>query len=139
VVLVRQRGDAGQVLPSRNSRLAPPPVEMWVILSATPALWSAATESPPPTMVMASSLAATQLGDGVGARWRRARARRRPWGRSRRWCGVGDLGGEELDGLGADVERHHLGGEGAGAGEDLGLGVGGELVGEARGRRAAGT
>ncbi len=27
----------GSFLPSRNSRLAPPPVEMWVILSATPA------------------------------------------------------------------------------------------------------
>ena len=44
--------------------------------------------------------------------------------------GVGDLGGEELDGLGADVEGHEVGREGAVAGEDLGFGVGGELVGE---------
>ena len=44
--------------------------------------------------------------------------------------GVGDLFGEESDGLGADVEGHEVGGEGAGAGEDLGFGVGGELVGE---------
>ena len=28
----------GRILPSRNSRQAPPPVEMWVILSATPEL-----------------------------------------------------------------------------------------------------
>src|SRR6202050_3384976 len=49
----------GSFLPSKNSRDAPPPVEMWVILSATPAAWTAATESPPPTMEMAPTLSAT--------------------------------------------------------------------------------
>ena len=44
--------------------------------------------------------------------------------------GVGDLCGEELDGLGADVEGHEFCGEGTVAGEDLRFGVGGELVGE---------
>ena len=38
----------GSSLPSRNSREAPPPVEMCVILSAKPSLVTAATESPPP-------------------------------------------------------------------------------------------
>src|ERR1039458_3825784 len=51
----------GSFLPSRNSRLAPPPVEMWVILSATPAWLMAETESPPPMMEMAVLLAATAL------------------------------------------------------------------------------
>ena len=32
-----------------NSRLAPPPVEMWLIRAATPASFTARTESPPPT------------------------------------------------------------------------------------------
>src|ERR1700691_5410642 len=49
----------GSFLPSKNSRDAPPPVEMWVILSATPAAWTAATESPPPTMEVAPPLSAT--------------------------------------------------------------------------------
>src|SRR5690606_37666765 len=47
----------GSSLPSRNSSDAPPPVEMWVILSATPARSTAATESPPPTMVVACASA----------------------------------------------------------------------------------
>src|SRR6185437_5477618 len=37
----------GSSLPSRNSRLAPPPVEMCEMRSATPAACTAATESPP--------------------------------------------------------------------------------------------
>src|SRR3977135_842608 len=40
----------GSFLPSRNSSEAPPPVEMWVILSATPAWRTAETEAPPPAM-----------------------------------------------------------------------------------------
>src|SRR5258708_40012147 len=40
----------GNFFPSRNSREAPPPVEMCEILSATPAARTAATESPPPTI-----------------------------------------------------------------------------------------
>jgi hypothetical protein len=43
----------GRTLPSRSSREAPPPVEMWLILSARPAASTAATESPPPMMVVA--------------------------------------------------------------------------------------
>jgi len=43
----------GRVLPSRNSREAPPPVETWVILSASLNLLTAATLSPPPTTVIA--------------------------------------------------------------------------------------
>ena len=39
-------------LPSRSSREAPPPVEMWLIFSAKPAFSTAATESPPPMIVM---------------------------------------------------------------------------------------
>src|ERR1700674_5357158 len=49
----------GSFLPSRNSSDAPPPVEMWVILSATPAALTAATESPPPTIVVAPAFSAT--------------------------------------------------------------------------------
>ena len=41
----------GSSFPSRNSREAPPPVEIWVILSARPRRCTAATLSPPPTMV----------------------------------------------------------------------------------------
>ena len=40
-------------MPSRNSREAPPPVETWLILSARWNLFTAATESPPPTTVIA--------------------------------------------------------------------------------------
>src|SRR5207344_758642 len=42
----------GSVRPARNSSDAPPPVEMCVILSATPAFVTAATESPPPMIVV---------------------------------------------------------------------------------------
>src|ERR1700678_3353311 len=49
----------GNFLPARNSSEAPPPVEMWVILSATPAALTAATESPPPTIDVAPGLSAT--------------------------------------------------------------------------------
>ncbi len=40
-----------------NSSEAPPPVEMWFILSATPAIFRAAMESPPPTTEKASDSA----------------------------------------------------------------------------------
>mmetsp|Transcript_16505 Transcript_16505/g.56403 ORF Transcript_16505/g.56403 Transcript_16505/m.56403 type:complete len:223 (+) Transcript_16505:30-698(+) len=45
----------GRTLPSSNSSEAPPPVEMWDIFPANPASSTAATESPPPMMVMASA------------------------------------------------------------------------------------
>src|SRR5436190_22870424 len=43
----------GSTLPSRNSRLAPPPVEQWVTLSATLNFFAAVAVSPPPTTVVA--------------------------------------------------------------------------------------
>src|SRR5215217_3385658 len=43
----------------RNSKVAPPPVEMWVIWSATPARVTAETESPPPTITVAPRCAAS--------------------------------------------------------------------------------
>lgn len=42
----------GSSLPSSNSKLAPPPVDMWLIDSATPTFSTAATESPPPIIVV---------------------------------------------------------------------------------------
>jgi len=41
----------GRVLPSRNSRLAPPPVLMWLNWPARPLWLTALTLSPPPTML----------------------------------------------------------------------------------------
>src|ERR1700752_4278884 len=49
----------GSFFPSRNSSDAPPPVEMCVILSATLAARTAATESPPPTIEVAPAFSAT--------------------------------------------------------------------------------
>src|SRR5687767_6636848 len=46
----------GRVLPSMNSSDAPPPVLTWVIFSVRPKPSTAATESPPPTMVTAPAL-----------------------------------------------------------------------------------
>src|SRR5690606_19384759 len=43
----------GNVLPSRNSSDAPPPVETWESRSANPASSSAAAVSPPPAIVVA--------------------------------------------------------------------------------------
>src|SRR5277367_1932540 len=48
----------GSLVPPRNSREAPPPVEMWEILLETPDWWTAATESPPPTMEVAPAVVA---------------------------------------------------------------------------------
>ncbi|KAH0461349.1 hypothetical protein IEQ34_008924 [Dendrobium chrysotoxum] len=38
--------------PSKSSKLAPPPVEIWLILSASIAFSTSATESPPPMIVV---------------------------------------------------------------------------------------
>src|SRR5207253_4061182 len=51
--LVVRASTPGSLRPPRNSRDAPPPVEMCEILSATPDWCTAATESPPPTMDVA--------------------------------------------------------------------------------------
>ena len=45
----------GNFFPSKNSSDAPPPVEMCVILSPNPAFSTAAPESPPPIIVVASN------------------------------------------------------------------------------------
>src|SRR5262249_57831487 len=42
----------GSVSPARNSSDAPPPVEIWVMRSATFAFFTAAIESPPPMIVV---------------------------------------------------------------------------------------
>ena len=47
----------GSSRPSRNSSDAPPPVEIWVIRSASPCWVTAATESPPPTTTVAPASA----------------------------------------------------------------------------------
>ena len=47
----------GSIFPSRTSRNAPPPVEIYEILSETPALLTAVTLSPPPTMLRQSDSA----------------------------------------------------------------------------------
>ena len=75
----------GSSRPSRNSSEAPPPVLMWVILSARPCWVIAATESPPPITTAAPSLGAVgeEPGDGLGAVRERAGSRTRPAGRSR--------------------------------------------------------
>ena len=44
----------GNSFPSKNSREAPPPVEICVILSPYPKIFTAAAESPPPMIVVAS-------------------------------------------------------------------------------------
>src|SRR5215203_6707825 len=43
----------GKVSPARNSRVAPPPVEMCEIFPSRPAWFTADTESPPPTIDVA--------------------------------------------------------------------------------------
>ena len=54
-------------MPSRNSREAPPPVEMWLILSPSPIWLTAAAESPPPMIVIASDLASASATASVPA------------------------------------------------------------------------
>ena len=56
----------GSSRPSRNSRVAPPPVEIWVNRAARPCCWIAATESPPPTTTVAP---ASQRAARKRARW----------------------------------------------------------------------
>ena len=75
----------GSSLPSRNSRLAPPPVEMCVKRSVDPSSSTAATESPPPTTTVAPSSAWPRgSAPSRACRRRRSAPRRRPAGRSRR-------------------------------------------------------
>src|SRR5262249_44736635 len=53
----RRTATPGSRRPSRNSRVAPPPVLTWVILSDSPAASIAAAASPPPTTLTASESA----------------------------------------------------------------------------------
>ena len=57
----------GSVCPPRNSSDAPPPVEMCVMRSATPALLTAATESPPPMIVVPFTSATARATPSVPA------------------------------------------------------------------------
>ena len=57
LIFVSQGYYPGSCFPSKNSSEAPPPVEMWVIFSAKPTCSTAAAESPPPTIVIASTSA----------------------------------------------------------------------------------
>ena len=83
---------------------APPPVEMWLIWSATPACWTAADRV---------AAADDAHGAGVGHRLRpRPRCRRRtapsrtrPWGRSRRWFWPRRSRRRRPAGSRADVQR----------------------------------
>ena len=74
----------GSFLPSRYSRRAPPPVEMWPnAASSKPSVRTAAAESPPPTTVRPSTSVSAWATARVPLGERR-RPRRRPSGRSRR-------------------------------------------------------
>src|SRR5215469_10546222 len=53
VFAVRSAATPGRSLPSIYSSVAPPPVDICVILSAKPSLCAAAAESPPPTTEIA--------------------------------------------------------------------------------------
>merc|ERR1719296_580019 len=55
IYLSARAATPGSTFPSRSSREAPPPVEMWLISPARPDCSQAATESPPPIMVIAPS------------------------------------------------------------------------------------
>src|SRR5450759_3575921 len=63
----RSAATPGSVLPSRNSMVAPPPVLIKPILSATPASWTAAARSPPPITVVALEAATARATSRVPA------------------------------------------------------------------------
>ena len=115
-------------LPSRNSREAPPPVEMWLILFCSPSCSMALALSPPPMTLLAPLLG--RLGDGLGDRLG-ALIERRDLEDAHRpvpddGLGVDDLLGELLGGHGTDV--HGLPGRVDVAHENPMLGAGLELA-----------
>src|ERR1700726_2551234 len=63
----RSAATPGRVLPSRNSMVAPPPVLIKPILSATPASWTAAARSPPPITAVALESATARATSRVPA------------------------------------------------------------------------
>src|SRR5690242_6384072 len=104
----------GRVLPSRNSREAPPPVETWLILSATPACRTAATATRPSGHRRADTDAAHPPTAPPGTRVRDGQRARRERGLfedahraipEHRLRGTDPLPKERLR-RGADVERH---------------------------------
>ena len=96
---------AGSSLPSRNSRNAPPPVEMYEILSSTPYFSIAASVSPPPAIenALESAIARASVFGAVAERVELEHADR-PVPDHR--AGLRDQRGVALRGLGADVEDH---------------------------------
>ena len=121
----------GSSLPSRYSRLAPPPVEMWPNWSSSNPSWrTAAAESPPPMTVSAPfSVTSTRAcGDGSRARGVRGHLERAHRAVPEHRLAVLELLGEEHAGLGPDVEAHPVGRDRSG-GDHLVVGVGRELRG----------
>jgi len=64
---VGEAATPGRVLPSRNSREAPPPVEMWVILSATAGLMDGGDGVSAADDGGGVGVGGYSVGDGVGA------------------------------------------------------------------------
>ena len=98
----------GSSLPSRNSRLAPPPVEMWPkAVSSKPSWRTAAAESPPPTTDSPStsvSAWATARVPSANAACLEHAHRAVPEDRLR----VRDRGRERLPDVGPDVEAERV-------------------------------
>src|SRR5208337_4772709 len=64
-VQLSKNATPGKTLPSRNSRLAPPPVEQCVTLSATLNFLAAVAVSPPPTTVVAPCDVASAIASAI--------------------------------------------------------------------------
>ena len=130
-VRIREMPRPGQSLPSRYSRLAPPPVEQWVTLWATLNFFAAVAVSPPPTIVIAPR--AVGLGDrfghGLGGPANNSGQEHAGGAVPDHGLRPQDGGAIEPDRLGAGVQPHPAGGDAARVVGRLGGGVGGKLVG----------
>ena len=99
----------GSSLPSRNSKVAPPPVDKWVIFSATPAAVTAATVSPPAMMLTmpgkfsANALAKSATSLIVGRDFEQT-----DWPVPKDQSAGFDFVSKSLRGLRADVEAHSI-------------------------------
>ena len=118
----------GSVLPSISSSDAPPPVDRWVTLSASPKRWIAAAESPPPTTVVPRRVG-DRLGDRARAGGERLELERAHRAVPEHRAGPRDHHRVRLGGPRTDVEPHHPVGH-VDAVDRLRLGVGGEPVGD---------
>ena len=96
----------GSSLPSRYSRLAPPPVEMWPnAASSKPSVRTAAAESPPPTTVRPPcGDLGERLGDRLGARRERVDLEHAHRAVPEHGLRVGERLGVRRRGVRADVE-----------------------------------